>query len=125
MGLDSRLRPWFEGVAQALVGPRHLQHAKIVETMSDDLQSDRQPLLVVTGTDRGRRLLGAIEWCGECGMLPRLVWVTTRCWLIGRISRDRRGGAEQKIVVLARGNGLFAHEHDLREGARAIDCAPT
>src|SRR5262245_58485535 len=83
------LRPWTHRRPQFLVGTRHAQHADIVEAMPDDLQSDRQTIRIVAGTDRARRLLRHVERRREADVLERLCGIVARRRFIDGICGDR------------------------------------
>src|SRR5262249_28547719 len=83
--------------------------------------ADRQPLRVISGTDRSCRLLRKVEWRSEAYVLERLVWIIARRCRIGRIGRDRRSRTDQEIVALDGCYSLFANRHDLGQGAQCVD----
>jgi hypothetical protein len=73
-----RLRPRPQRRPQHLIRARHAQHAEIIEAVSDDLQTDRQSLRIVSRTNRGGRLFREIERCGEVRVFERRV-IAGRC----------------------------------------------
>src|SRR5215467_10581450 len=103
-----------------LIGARHAQHAGIVEAVADDLQSDRHSIRIVTGANRGRRLLGHVERCREADVLERMRRVVAGRRLLGSIGGDRRGRRDEEIIRLGRCHGFLAHQHHQRQVARRI-----
>src|SRR5258708_2208858 len=89
-----------------LVGPRHAQHAHIVEAVADDLQPDRHSVRVVAGANRGGGLLRHVEWRRESVVLERMRRIIAGRRLLGRIGGDRRGLGKEETSTVGRLPGV-------------------
>ena len=95
-----------------------LQNAGGVETMPDDLQSDRQAIVVIAGTYEAAgcsdMFKGAREReCSTDG--PG----TARCRLVDRVRCDGRGRADQEVISLD-GCQAFSRISMIVRGAQSI-----
>src|SRR5260370_13645607 len=103
------------------ISMRHAQHARIVEAVADDLQSNRHSVRIVAGANRGGGLFRHVEWRREGDVLERGRRIIAGRRLLGRIGGDRRGRGNEEIGSLSRRHGVLARQHAEREVARPID----